>query len=693
MDGTDPQERGGSTVSAALLSATVAATSVLLLALLELPNIPKAAFLARPVLVVSGALRVIQETLRYSWMNVLCLLVIVGSYHISYFKRPGSYFKGRGGDILRTSVLAAAVGYTYWVLQLYEPFAGYPPFVGGLFALWLASSIAAYVTQPNTGRKRRTWYHHWDFFLALSAVVGAGVLSRFNYRVYKGLYPTLHLSAFLVTHLLLGLGMMAAVHAHPAILRHLLKPARWLGRAALCLVTVALLLLPTSLLEGARPHVTAYTMAGQSRAVFHRFESAGAGGRPHLPPDDQAEARFLSQSGLPALEEDFLRGKNVLLVTWEATRFDHTSLSGSKGTHTPELKKFFEQDKAFSFTRAYSASSGTLHSISSVLGMSYPSSLRLETWKKPWHGELLSDGNLVPEVFARSGYDTFRITHAFRNCFRKSILGFHHGFSHQQFFVEEREVLYPDLDKDIADAALAHIKKLGDSEKPFFGWVFFGGPHAFYLKHYDDMPSESHHDRYVQELRRSDQEMGRLLQGLRDMGRLEDTVVIFFGDHGEEFHEHGGTNHKATVYTEVTHVPLLVYLPGKSGKEMNRPLSTYYVFPWLLRTGMPPMREAAARRITENIGPMMRATDGAAVIELIGHDRMMTSLVYEKEKFNYDFLSSMYEVYDVANDPLEQKDRFDTDIEMARRGVEKIDRYLTVRAARAQYILKPKDRR
>jgi hypothetical protein len=103
------------------------------------------------------------------------------------------------------------------------------------------------------------------------------------------------------------------------------------------------------------------------------------------------------------------------------------------------------------------------------------------------------------------------------------------------------------------------------------------------------------------------------------------------------------------------------------------------------------MREPALRRIQEDISPMMRATDGAVVIELIGHDRMMSSLVYKDEKYNYDFLSSMYEVYDVQNDRLEQKDRFDTDIELEQRGVEKMECYLTVRAARANFILKPQD--
>lgn len=670
----------------ALKSASVVATSTLLLVLLELPNIPLTAYVARPALYVTGALTVVQETLRHCWVNVVCLLLTFASLQVSAFK-------GWAGLSLRAVLLGTSVGYTYWILQLYEAFAGYPPFVGGLTVLWVTTTSATHLLHTDALRDRAAVYRTCGFVLSLLALLASAVLSGGNYEIYKGLYPTLHLSILLLTHLLLGLGVAALVQTYPARFRRLESGARWFGRFALGFVTIALLLSPTKALDSARPHVTACTMAGQARAVFHRFQSAAEADRPKLPKDEKAEERFINQSGLPFLDKNYLKGKNVLLVTWEATRFDHTSLSDSEQTFTPHLKKFFEEARAYSFTRAYSASSGTLHSILSVLGMRYPSALELETWKKSWHGELLSDGNLVPEVFARSGYHTFRISHSYRGCFRHGILGFHHGFDHQELFVEKKFGVYPDLDKDIASAALAHLKKVGNGNKPFFGWVFLGGPHYPYQAHYDDMPSETDHDRYNQEVRKSDEETGRLLRGLREMGRLKDTIVVFFGDHGEEFAEHGGYHHKTTVYTESTHVPLLIYLPGKSGKQMHQPVSTYYTFPWLLRTGPDTMREVARHRIREDIGPMMRATDGAVLIELIGHDRMISSLVYEKEKFNYDFLSTMYQVYNLKDDPLEQRDLFDVDLEMAARGVEQMKRYLTVRAARARFILKPEDTR
>src|SRR5690606_351987 len=166
-----------------------------------------------------------------------------------------------------------------------------------------------------------------------------------------------------------------------------------------------------------------------------------------------------------------------------------------------------------------------------------------------------------------------------------------------------------------------------------------------------------------------------------------------FGDHGEEFGEHGGRYHKATVYSEVVHVPLLVYIPGVKGGEITAPVSTYYVFPWLLRSGTAAMKEAAGARIQQDLGPMMRATDGGVVVELIGHDRMLTSLVYPRYKFNYDFLSSMFEVYDLDIDPKESQSLFDTNVGLAQEAVDRIAAYKKVLAARAIFIHLPEDPR
>jgi hypothetical protein len=79
----------------------------------------------------------------------------------------------------------------------------------------------------------------------------------------------------------------------------------------------------------------------------------------------------------------------------------------------------------------------------------------------------------------------------------------------------------------------------------------------------------------------SDAEFGRLLDALDETGLSDDTVVVFIGDHGEEFGEHGAHRH-STVYEEALHVPLVLRIPGVAGATISDPVSTLYVLPWLL---------------------------------------------------------------------------------------------------------------
>ena len=54
----------------------------------------------------------------------------------------------------------------------------------------------------------------------------------------------------------------------------------------------------------------------------------------------------------------------------------------------------------------------------------------------------------------------------------------------------------------------------------------------------------------------ADTYVGRFLQGLREQGRWENTLVIVLADHGEDLQTHGFSNHRAVVYDSTTRVPL-----------------------------------------------------------------------------------------------------------------------------------------
>jgi arylsulfatase A-like enzyme len=64
---------------------------------------------------------------------------------------------------------------------------------------------------------------------------------------------------------------------------------------------------------------------------------------------------------------------------------------------------------------------------------------------------------------------------------------------------------------------------------------------------------------YHREVAYLDEHLGPVLAALND------AIVVFTGDHGEEFYEHGGWFHGPTVYEEVLRVPLIVRFPGGEG--------------------------------------------------------------------------------------------------------------------------------
>lgn len=121
---------------------------------------------------------------------------------------------------------------------------------------------------------------------------------------------------------------------------------------------------------------------------------------------------------------------------------------------------------------------------------------------------------------------------------------------------------------------------LEEAASPFFGFMFFESAHANYYfppesviapEYLDDFnyltvdvkeSIELIRARYINAVHHLDSQIGRVLTALEEQGRLEDTIVIVTGDHGEEFMENGRWGHNSTFSQEQIRVPMLVYAPG-----------------------------------------------------------------------------------------------------------------------------------
>ncbi len=122
-----------------------------------------------------------------------------------------------------------------------------------------------------------------------------------------------------------------------------------------------------------------------------------------------------------------------------------------------------------------------------------------------------------------------------------------------------------------AEATINWINQ--DPDKPFFAMMFTAMTHYPYqvtmdpnastqsgtagpvqLVHYSD---DEKFNSYLNALRIGDMAFGKILDDLKQSGKLDSTLVVVLGDHGEAFGEHGTYSHASAIYEENVHIPLM----------------------------------------------------------------------------------------------------------------------------------------
>jgi arylsulfatase A-like enzyme len=117
-------------------------------------------------------------------------------------------------------------------------------------------------------------------------------------------------------------------------------------------------------------------------------------------------------------------------------------------------------------------------------------------------------------------------------------------------------------DSDVTDSALAW---LGDNKsEPFFLWAHYFGPHErlMFGKGLADNRIRIVAD-YDRELTDADAAIGRLLEGLDDLGLRENTLVILSADHGQTLGERGAIGHGRDLLEPEVRIPLIVRYPSQ----------------------------------------------------------------------------------------------------------------------------------
>ncbi|MCH9649517.1 MAG: sulfatase-like hydrolase/transferase [Deltaproteobacteria bacterium] len=173
----------------------------------------------------------------------------------------------------------------------------------------------------------------------------------------------------------------------------------------------------------------------------------------------------------------------------------------------------------------------------------------------------------------------------------------------------------------------------------------------------------------------TDRLVARLLDGLKDRGGLEKTLVVFLADHGEDLYQHHGyIYHACSVYQSTLHVPLGISAPGliSPGSAVTQAVELSDVAPTLLDLlAIEPLQESHGVSLRPYLERPTRGGDGKPAFSEYGDSRIRTAqfdgwkLVVNPDSIvpvcfadgpHNHYPIGTVELYDLESDPLEQVD-------------------------------------
>ena len=263
---------------------------------------------------------------------------------------------------------------------------------------------------------------------------------------------------------------------------------------------------------------------------------------------------------------------NILIILVDTLRADHVGSYGYARSTTPHLDRLSEESSVFD--HAYSHSPWTMPSVASLLTSLTPRDHGITDWQQPLDERFLT----LAEWLSTKGYSTAAfVSHIiFRRKFQ-----FNQGFRHyDQSVLRIGQSESISTSKEVTDLAVHWLREREDA--PFFLWVHYFDPHSVYLSHEGFAFGDHPIDRYDSEIAFTDNQIGRLLDAVREEGILDDTIILFVADHGEEFLDHGGLEHSRTLFEELIRVPLMIRVPGVSPDRIREIVGMQDLAPTLL---------------------------------------------------------------------------------------------------------------
>ncbi|MFQ6114991.1 MAG: sulfatase, partial [bacterium] len=287
---------------------------------------------------------------------------------------------------------------------------------------------------------------------------------------------------------------------------------------------------------------------------------------------------------------------NVLLLISDDHGIDQLGCYGNPKIKTPNLDRMAKN--GVRFTNAFSVAASCSASRGSILSGLYPHQNGQYGHQHNWHHFSLLDWvQTLPALLKRNGYQT-------------GVIGKLHVAPKEQlpfdFVVPGSEIMGNRDVKTMADKAGEFFNR--DRSAPFFLLVGYSDPHrsaqgmsqmrgvedfsgfgndrsypGIQPTKYDpadvlvppflpDIPEvrEELADQY-QSITRLDTGIGMVIENLRQSGRYDDTLIIYFSDNGIPF-----PGAKTTIYDSGVHLPMIICSPEiKKGGSLNNAMVSF----------------------------------------------------------------------------------------------------------------------
>ncbi|MCK6527730.1 sulfatase [Myxococcota bacterium] len=288
---------------------------------------------------------------------------------------------------------------------------------------------------------------------------------------------------------------------------------------------------------------------------------------------------------------------NVVLIVVDTLRADHLGAWGYPHPTSPVLDRLAAEGVRFS--RWFSNSPWTRPGMATLLTGLYPRTTGIFEEK---FDALSPDLTTLAERLKARGYTTLGVT---ANPNVNAWFGFDQGFDAYgdcgvvwKWMPKdrgERAFRRGKTDMETADSLTDRALQVVDRHRaalkagPFFLQALYIDPHWPYVPPDADREAVAGSDLadYDGEVRFADREVGRLLEGLRERGVMEDTLVVVTSDHGEGLKDHPSVPHSSThgsiLYDSALHVPMILHHPAlPRGKVVDDLVSSIDFVPTLL---------------------------------------------------------------------------------------------------------------